>query len=65
MREIPRAESLREVVARGRQQEIDFTGLFALVRRKCTARGSHHGRMEPRDVHRSAPAGGRTARGCT
>ena len=49
MREIPAAESLPELVARGRQHEIDFAGLFALVRQMHRA-GFHHGRMEPRDV---------------
>ena len=49
MREIQAAESLPELVARGRQSEIDFAGLFALLRRMHRA-GFHHGRMEPRDV---------------
>ena len=49
MREIQAAESLPEMVARGRKHEIDFAGLFALVRRMHRA-GFHHGRMEPRDV---------------
>ncbi len=49
MREIQAAESLPELVAGGRQHEIDFAGLFALLRRMHRA-GFHHGRMEPRDV---------------
>lgn len=60
MREIEAAESLPELVARGRQHEIDFAGLFALVRRMHRA-GFHHGRMEPRDVL-VAPAGDGGAR---
>lgn len=58
MREIPSAESLPELVARGRQHEIDFAGLFALMRRMHRA-GFHHGRMEPRDVLVAPAADGR------
>ncbi len=57
MREIPGAESLREVVDRGRQHEIDFTELYALLRKMHRA-GFYHGRMEPRDIMIGAAAAG-------